>query len=74
MKYEIINLGTDDNPQNINLGTCCTPKEKEAYIKLFREYKDIFAWSYSDLKTFDTKIMQHSIPLKEYVKPYQQKT
>lgn len=33
----------------------------------------MFAWTYSDLKTFDTRIMQHSIPLKAEVKPYQQK-
>lgn len=57
MKYEIINLRTDDHPQNVNLGTCCTPTEKHAYIKLFQEYKDVFAWTYSDLKTFDTRIM-----------------
>ena len=73
MKYEVINLGTDSHPQNINLGKCCTPFERAAYIKLFWEFKDVFAWTYSDLKTFDTYIMQHSIPLKAEVKPYQQK-
>ena len=73
MKFEVINLGTESNPQNINLGTWCTPIESDAYIKLFREFKDVFAWTYDDLKTFDTQIMQHSIPLKENVRPYQQK-
>jgi len=72
-KYEVINLGTDSNPQSINLGKCCTPSERAAYIKLFQAFKDVFAWTYSDLKTFDTCIMQHSIPLKAEVKPYQQK-
>ena len=73
MKYEVINLGTETNPQNVNLGECCSPSERAAYIKLFREFKDIFAWTYDDLKTFDTRIIQHSIPLKTDVKPYQQK-
>ena len=27
MKYEVINLGTESNPQNINLGECCSPSE-----------------------------------------------
>jgi len=36
MKYKVINLGTDSHPQNINLGTCYTPSEWAAYIKLFR--------------------------------------
>lgn len=26
-KYEVINLGTESNPQNINLGKCCTLSE-----------------------------------------------
>ena len=42
-------------------------------MKLFREYKDIFAWTYEDLKTYDMKITQHVIPLKENAKHFQQK-
>lgn len=42
-------------------------------MKLFREYKDIFAWTYEDLKTYDTKIIQHVIPLKENAKAFEQK-
>lgn len=38
-----------------------------------KEFSDIFSWSYEDLKTFDTKIIQHKIPLKEGTKPFQQK-
>ena len=30
-------------------------------------------WTYEDLKTYDTKIIQHVIPLKEYSKPFHQK-
>ena len=71
--YEAINLGTEQDPKNINLGKNCTPAEKATFMKLFREYKDIFAWTYEDLKTYDMKIIQHVIPLKENVKPFQQK-
>ena len=39
-------------------------------MKLFREYKDVFAWTYEDLKTYDTKIIQHVIQLKENAKPF----
>ena len=42
-------------------------------MKLFKEYKDVFTWTYEDLKTYDTKIIQHVIPLKEDAKPFQQK-
>lgn len=73
MKYEVVKLGTVDNLQNINLRVKCIPSEKATFIKLFREYKDTFAWSYEDLKTFDTRIMKHVIPIKEGANPVQQK-
>ena len=34
---------------------------------------DIFAWSYEDLKTYDTSIIQHKIPLNPNTKPFRQK-
>ena len=43
LKYETINLGRDSNPQFINLGADCTPLKKSTFIKLFKEYIDIFA-------------------------------
>lgn len=33
----------------------------------------MFTWSYEDLKTFDTQIMKHIIPIKEGVKSMPQK-
>jgi hypothetical protein len=59
--YETINLGTLENPKNINLGKTVSKEERKAYLKLFREYQDVFAWSYRDLKTYDTRIIQHTI-------------
>jgi len=63
MQYEVINLGMEAEPKNVNLGTECSPSEKVAFITLFYEFKDVFAWSYSNLKTYDTRIIQHVIPL-----------
>lgn len=40
---------------------------------LVQTVPDVFAWTYDDLKTYDTWIIQHIIPIKEGVKPYQQK-
>jgi hypothetical protein len=71
--YETINLGTLENPKNINLGKTVSKEERKAYLKLFRQYQDVFAWSYRDLKTYDTCIIQHTIPLNPGVKPFQQK-
>jgi len=43
MKFEIINLGTIENPQNVNLGLSCTTSEQTSFINLLKKYKDIFS-------------------------------
>ena len=66
-------MGTKLNPQTINLGIDCNPVEKTTFIKLFKEFKDVFAWTYDDMKTFNTQVMQHIILIKQESKPFQQK-
>ena len=34
--YKTVNLGTRDNPQNINMGKGCSEQERSAFIKLFK--------------------------------------
>jgi hypothetical protein len=62
-----------DSPKYINLGTSCTTEEIEQYTLMFKEFQDIFAWSYDDLKEYDKSIFQHVIPLKEGSKPFKKK-
>jgi hypothetical protein len=69
--HETINLGTPDNPKYVNIDKTISKKERKAYLKLFKQHQDVFAWSYKDLKTYDTLIIQHTIPLKPEVKPFQ---
>lgn len=73
LAHQIINIGIEENPKNINMGVCCTEQEKSAFLKLFIKYHDAFTWTYKDLKTYDTRIIQHTIPMKENVKHVQQK-
>jgi hypothetical protein len=42
-------------------------------MDIFKEYVDVFAWKYEDLKTYDTSIIQHRIPLKPGTKPFKKK-
>ena len=72
MKYELINLGAEVEPKYVNLGKCCSLGERSKFISLFQQYKDIFAWTYEDSKTYDTRIIQRVIPIKEGVKLFQQ--
>jgi ribonuclease HI len=71
LSYEKVNLGTNENPQCINLGLGCSRQEKSFFFKLFKEFKNVFAWTYDDLKTFDPNIMQHVIPMKPQTLPFQ---
>jgi hypothetical protein len=73
LSYEKVNLGTSENPQYINLGLGCSRQEKSTFVKLFKEFKDVFAWTYDDLKTFNPNIIQHVIPMKPQTLPFQQK-
>jgi hypothetical protein len=71
--HETINLETLKNPKNVNLDKTISKEERKAYLKCFRQYQYVFVWSYRDLKTYDTHIIQHTIPLKSKVEPFQHK-
>jgi hypothetical protein len=43
------------------------------FAKLLGGFQDVFAWSYEDLCGFDPGLIQHAIPIKEYMKPVRQK-
>jgi hypothetical protein len=38
---------------------------KGKYVELLKTYKDVFTWSYDELRTYDTTIIEHKIPLKQ---------
>ncbi|MCO5592354.1 hypothetical protein L7F22_046356 [Adiantum nelumboides] len=70
-KIDMVEPG--DEPKPIYIATDLNPKEKKELINLLREYKDVFAWSYKDLKGVDPDICQHTIPLKIDAKPSRQR-
>jgi Mg2+ and Co2+ transporter CorA len=73
MNVELINMGTEKNPQHVNLQLGCSPFERMAFINFPKQHNDFFSWSYDDIKTFDTSIIQHTIPMLSEEKPVQQK-
>jgi hypothetical protein len=64
---------TEENPKMVKLSKTLSPEVKQDYVKLMKDFLDVFAWSYDDLKVYDTKVIQHVIPLKEDHKPFKQK-
>lgn len=58
------NIGTIKSPKIVKLSKSLPPNEKQKYIELLKYFYDVFFWSYEDLKSYDTSIIQHTIPLK----------
>jgi len=58
-------IGFEEDPKMIKISKSLPPNEKVKYIELLKEFQDVFAWNYEDLKSYDTSIIQHTIPLKE---------
>ena len=57
----------------VKLSKSLSPDQKQKYVELLKEFQDVFAWSYDNLKSYDTSIIQHTIPLKPDQKPCKQK-
>jgi ribonuclease HI len=67
------NIGTPEEPRLVKLSKSLTEEQRIGYTKLLREFADVFAWTYEDLKTYDTSVIEHKIPLKEEARPFRQK-
>jgi hypothetical protein len=63
-ELEDCNIGTEEKPRIVKLSKSLPPEQKLKCIEMFKEYSDVFAWGYEDLKSCDTSIIQHRIPLK----------
>ena len=67
------NIGIENDPKYVKISKLLTEESRGKYESLLQQYVDVFTWSYGDLKTYDTNIMEHKIPLKEDAKPMVQK-
>jgi hypothetical protein len=67
------NIGTPEEPRFVNFSRSLTKEQRAEYTKLLRELADVFTWTYEDLKTYDTSVIEHKIPLKEEAKPFKKK-
>jgi hypothetical protein len=47
--------------ENVHIGASCSPDEIVTYTSLFKEFRDIFAWSYEEMLGIDPAIVIHEI-------------
>jgi hypothetical protein len=67
------NIGTKSEPKFVKLSRSLTKEQRSEYIGILREFADVFAWTYEDLKTYDTFVIENKIQLKEEENPFRQK-
>jgi len=47
--------------ENIHIDINCSPEEVTTYTALFKEFRDVFAWSYEEMPGIDPSIVVHEI-------------
>ena len=67
-----INFGTDEDPKPTYVNASLASDEERAYVDLFKEYKDVFAWSYKEMRRLDPKVEVHHLAVKSDVHPIKQ--
>ena len=58
---------------NIHVGVTCSPDEIQVYTSIFREFCDVFAWSYEEMPGIDPNIVVQEIPTYPGAKPMRQR-
>ena len=59
--------------ENIHMGVTCSPEEIQVYTSLFREFRDVFAWSSEEMLGIDPSKFVHEIPTYPGAKPMRQR-
>jgi hypothetical protein len=49
--------------ENVFVGADCSPEELQIYTDLFKEFRDVFAWSYEAIPDIDPQSVDHGLPL-----------
>ena len=56
-EVEECNIGSVENPKMIKLSKSLSQEDKEKCINLMKEFFNVFAWNYDDLKVYGTSII-----------------
>ena len=59
--------------ENVFVGADCSLEEVQIYTDLFKEFRDVFAWSYEEMLGIDPRIVEHEITMYLDAKPVRQK-
>ncbi|KAM2127807.1 hypothetical protein ACFX1R_007669 [Malus domestica] len=69
---EVIDLGTEEDPRPIQISGLLETNDRAKIICLLQEFKDCFAWHYTEMPSLDSTLVKHRMPIKEGHKPVKQ--
>ncbi len=69
---EEIDIGPGDRPWPTFISKNLSPEFRTKLIELLKEYRDCFAWEYYEMPGLSRSIVEHRLPIKHGVRPYQQ--
>ncbi|CAN6563557.1 unnamed protein product [Malus baccata var. baccata] len=69
---EVIDLGTKEDPRPIQISGLLDEDDRARVVFLLQEFKDCFAWHYTEMPGLDSTLVEHRMPIKEGYKPVKQ--
>ena len=63
-KLEEVDIGDGDKPRPIYISASLDQEFRMKLISLLKEFKDCFAWDYSEMPGLDRSIVEHRLPIK----------
>ena len=70
---EEVDIGPGDKPRPTFISKRLDPSLRELMIALLKEYRDCFAWDYTEMPGQDRSIVEHRLPLKKGFRSFQQR-
>ena len=65
-EFKELNLGTIEHLKTIYVSMFLCHSEEKSYFELSLEYKDVFAWTYTEMPSLDPKVV-HQLMVKHSV-------
>ena len=67
-----VDIGNGDRPRPTFISVMLDSECKQQLTDLLKEYKDCFAWDYTEIPSLDRSIVEHWLPIKSGFQPHQQ--
>jgi len=67
-----VDIGNGDRPRPTFISAKLNSKCKQQLTNLLKEYKDCFAWDYTEMPGLDRSIVEHRLPIKSGFRPHEQ--